>query len=82
MKEQIKFPDSITLDNGRIVRVSQLPADAEITIMGRKIKASDIPLVAVNLKCGCYLRGIALKDKDIVFCETHQVDSFVAGIVS
>lgn len=82
MKNTQKFPDSVTLDNGKTVRVSQLPSDAEVTIMGRTIKASDIPLVAATLKCGCYLRGIALTVKDVIFCETHQKDSFVAEIIS
>jgi hypothetical protein len=82
MKEIRKFPDSITLDNGKTVRVSQLPDNAEVTILGRKIKASAIPLVAANLKCGCYIRGIALHPKDVIFCETHKVESFVVGIIS
>lgn len=82
MKEQRKFHDSITLDNGKTVRISALPDEAEIKIMGRTIKVSDIPLVAVTLKCGCYLRGIALKEKDVIFCETHKKDTFVAEIIS
>jgi hypothetical protein len=82
MKEPRRFHDSVTLDNGKTVRISALPEEAEIKIMGRTIKVSDIPLVAASLKCGCYIRGIALKQRDVIFCETHQKDSFVAEIIS
>lgn len=82
MKDVKKFPDSITLDSGRTVRLSQLSPNTAITIMGRTINAGDIPLVAVTLKCGCYMRGIALKEKDIVFCETHKEDTTVVEVIN
>jgi len=77
-----KFPDSITLDDGKTVRLSQLDPKKEIKIMGRTVKVEDIPLVAAALKCGCYMRGIALKEKDIIFCEKHQTDTTVSGVIT
>lgn len=77
-----RHPDEITLDSGRIVRISNLDANAVIQIHGRNILVADIPLVVVNLKCGCMTKGIALTLNDIVFCEKHQDVSSVAEVLA
>jgi hypothetical protein len=80
MSENI-YGDSITLDNGKTVRLSKLPLDAVITIRGRKIKVADIPLVAAKLKCGCLIRAIAVQKRDVIFCDEHHVESFVVEVI-
>lgn len=77
-----KYPDSVTLDSGKTVRVSTMHPDATLTIHGRKIKVSDIPLVVARLKCGCVIRGIAIAKRDIVFCENHHDESYVTEVLA
>lgn len=77
-----KYPDEIKIDSGKTVRVSTLPENYILKIHGRKIKVSDIPLVAARLKCGCYIRGIALARRDIYFCDLHHTDSYVVQIIN
>jgi hypothetical protein len=80
MSEEI-YGDSIKLDNGKTVRISKLPANSTITFKGIKIKVADIPLVAARLKCGCVMRAIAVEPKDVIFCDTHKLNSFVVEVI-
>lgn len=77
-----KYPDEITLDSGKTVRVTNLPANFILKIHGRKIKVADIPMVAARLNCGCLIRGIAIAKRDIFFCDLHHMDTFVAEILA
>lgn len=77
-----KYPDSITLDSGKTVRVSTMNPNATLKIHGRTIRVADIPLVAVRLKCGCVVRGIAIAKRDIVFCENHHDESYVTEVLA
>jgi len=76
------YPDEITLDNGRKVRLGSLSSSDVITVQGHRIRVADIPLVVVNLKCGCMSKGIALTLNDIVFCEKHQDTSSVVEVLA
>lgn len=78
-----RYPDSIETSEGHWVRVSSLPAEKVIRI-GKKripIKVGDIPMTAVALTCGTIVRGIAFNVGDVVFCEVHQQNEFVATIL-
>jgi hypothetical protein len=75
------YGDGIKLDNGKFVRISELPLDSYIVFKGIKIKVADIPLVAVRLKCGCMIRAIAVQIDDLIFCEKHKMNSFVVEVV-
>lgn len=77
-----RYPDELTLDSGKVVRVTTLPADFILKIHGRKIKVADIPMVAARLNCGCLIRGIALAKRDIFFCDLHHMDTSVAEILA
>lgn len=77
-----KYPDEITLDSGKVVRISKLPNEYVLKIQGHKIKVADIPMVAARLNCGCLIRGIALAKRDIFFCDLHHQDTFVAEILA
>lgn len=73
-----KYPDSIVDDNGKMLRISELPAGYVINLKGHKIKVADIPLVAATLECSHTVRGIALRENDVIFCE---VDAKLVPIV-
>jgi hypothetical protein len=77
-----KYPDELTVDGGRNVRISQLSPNAIVKIHNHAIRVGDIPLTAAELKCGHVVRGVALQDKDIIFCEEDQANSFVVLILS
>lgn len=80
MATQNKYPDEITTDGGKKVRISQLKPNDKVKIHNHSIRVGDIPLSAVELTCGHTVRGIALQMNDIVFCEEDQQNSFVALI--
>lgn len=80
-REQIVYPDSIKIDGGRLVRLTSLNPNTQLSIGGRKIRAGDIPYVSVLLECGVGgVRGIALSVGDLVFCEVHSEETHVAAI--
>jgi hypothetical protein len=79
---QHKYPDEIEIEGGRMVRLSQLNKDKMINVRGHSIRVGDIPLTAVELNCGHVVRGIALQEKDILFCEEHQQNSVVVLLLS
>jgi len=80
--KQHKYPDEIEVDGGKVVRLSQLSDNAVIRVHKHPIRVGDIPLTAAQLTCGHVIRGIALKEQDVVFCEDHAQNSFVAMILS
>lgn len=75
--EQIRYPDSILTDSGRMVRISSLNPDTKLKIHGRMIRAGDIPMTVATLGCGDVVRGIAMQKGDHVFCDRHQDDERV-----
>lgn len=77
-----RFPDSITVDSGKTVRVSTMNPNVVLKIHGRSVKVADIPLVAARLKCSCVIRGIAITKRDIVFCENHHEESYVTEVLA
>ena len=77
-----KYPDEITTDSGKTVRVTTLNPEYKLKIHGRTIRVADIPMVAARLNCGCHVRGIALVKRDIFFCDLHHVDTYVAEILA
>jgi hypothetical protein len=82
--EERKYPDSITTDNGKTIRLSQLKKNNKVRIHGHNIKVGDIPLTAAQLNCGHVVRGIALQLNDVVFCDKdeHREDTYVSQIIS
>jgi hypothetical protein len=82
--EEIKYADSIRTDNGRMVRLSQIRPDTVLRIGGHELKAELIAakMVGALLACGDTVRGIAISQGDVIFCEKHGEDEFVADIVS
>lgn len=76
------YGDTIKLDNGKVVRLSQLDHEDVIQIRGKEIRVADIPLVAAQLKCGCLIRAIAVQKRDIIFCDKHHQESFVVEVVA
>lgn len=77
---EIRYSDSILTQNIGMVRVTELDPDTELKIAGRWIVAADIPLNIASLSCGHIIRGIALKEGNVVFCETCKDQVFATDI--
>jgi len=74
------YSDSVHTKNRGLVRLTELRPDEKLLIGSRWVKAGDIPLTAAFLSCGHSIRGIALQEKDVIFCETCHQDVFVATV--
>ncbi len=81
MREGQAFSDSIHTQNRGLVRLTELKPEEKLKIGGRWVTVADIPLTAAILECGHAVRGIALQEGDIIFCETDHDTSSVASIV-
>lgn len=75
------YPDAITLDSGKVVRITTMNPDAYVRIQGRSIRVGDIPMSVGRLNCGCIMRGIAIGLNNVFFCESHKDNSYVVEIV-
>lgn len=78
--EQVRYPDSILTDSGRMVRVSNLNPDTKIKVHGRMIRVGSIPITVGRLTCGDVVRGIALFKGAHVFCDKHGDDERVVEV--
>lgn len=76
-KTTIKYSDSIHTKNLGLIRLTEVDPETELFIGNHWVIAGDIPLNAGLLKCGHHIRGIALQEKDIIFCETCHEESYV-----
>ena len=85
MAENIKYADSLEVDAGKgltqTVRITKMRPNDTVRVHGRRIKIKDIPLNAATLNCGHIVHGIAFTVGDVVFCEEHEKDDFVAEIL-
>jgi hypothetical protein len=75
------YADTITLDSGKVVRVTAMDPNAYVKIHGRSIRVGDIPMSVGTLNCGCIMRGIAISLNNVFFCEKHKDNSYVVEIV-
>lgn len=76
--QERRYPDQILTDDKGLVSVGALHPNATIRVLGRRIKASQIPMSFFALNCGHTGKGIALKVNDVVFCEKCGVDKSVS----
>lgn len=74
------YSDSVHTRNKGLVRLSELDPDEKLLIGDRWVTVGDIPLTAAFLSCGHPIRGIALQEKDVIFCESCHQDVFVASV--
>ncbi len=79
--DDYKYPDELTVNGGRVVRLSKISDDTILKIGKHKIRAGDIPTVAARLSCGDTIRGIAFQQGNVVFCEKHHDNVFVAEVI-
>lgn len=79
-KDETRYPDSVLTQNLGMVRITEVDPTTRLKIAGRWIVAADIPLNAVFLSCGHPIRGIALAENNVVFCETCKENVFVATV--
>lgn len=49
---------------------------------GKRIRLTDLPLVAYALNCGCLGRGYAVVRNDLLFCEKHAKTAKVSKILA
>lgn len=84
-ENNIKYADSLEVDAGhnetQTVRITKMRPNDTVRVHGRRIKVGDIPITVAILKCGHVVRGIAFEVDNVVFCEQHQEDDFVAEIL-
>lgn len=82
--EKRRYADSLTTSDGRSIRIASLPADKIVRVGPKhtRIRVGDIPLNAVRLSCGDTVRGIALEKGNVMFCEKHHDNVFVAEVVA
>lgn len=71
------YADTIQTDRGP-VRLSNLRPEQSISINGRRIKASQIPLSYYTLECGHKGQGIAVQAGNTIFCETCKSQKTVS----
>jgi len=78
-----RYPDSIETSDGKLVRISDLQPNQTIRIGKHRIavKVKDIPITVALLSCGDVVRGIAFKEGNVVFCETHHENKFVEELL-
>lgn len=74
-----KYSDSIHTKNLGLVRLTEIDPETELFIGNRWVIAGDIPLTAALLKCGHHIRGIALQEGDIIFCDSCHDESYVVS---
>jgi hypothetical protein len=75
-----RFPDSVLTQNRGMVRLTELEPNERIKVAGRWVKVDSIKLNAAILTCGHPIRGIALTENDVVFCDSCKDQSFVATV--
>jgi hypothetical protein len=80
INEEQRFADSILTQNRGMVRLTELDPKERLKIAGRWVEVADIPLNAVFLSCGHPMRGIALAEGNVVFCESCKDNVFVASV--
>lgn len=80
-KAKTRDPDGIWTDNLGYVKALSLSPDTELVVRGKTLKAKDVPYVAYTLSCGHSGRGIAITNRDVLFCVTCSENSFVVRVV-
>lgn len=74
------YADILQTDNRGEVRVTQLHPNTVLKIAGRTFLAKDVPLTVYTLKCGHKDSGIAVEEKDLVFCDKCADNSHVVKV--
>jgi hypothetical protein len=84
---EIRYPDSVRIAGGRLVRVNSMNPESTVTLAGpgnHKMKVKDIQdrMTAAVLACGTPIRGILLEKNKLVFCEVHGKLERIAQITA
>lgn len=79
-----QYADNLTTENRGVVRLTELRSTDRLKIrVGNRsqwVTVRDIPINVAHLECGHVLRGIALHQNGVTFCEECHNERFITEV--